>query len=231
MALTTVADIKAYMGITVTTYDTLLATLLARAETLINSICNRELGFAYMGTIVERLNPNQADAAVLKYTPIDPDGETITLTIVRDGATVYTFQSSEFEVNYDTGAVRLLGCAWDGWAAYRDSWNGGGGRRYASSMWRPSFGVGLTSLNAAYSGGYQTIPGDLAQACIEIVKAMFNSRTIDGTFSEKKLGEHGWKLAGAASGGGGSSFGLAGQLQAIKETYLQKYMGGRQYVS
>ena len=47
------------------------------------------------------------------------------------------------------------------------------------------FGVGLKNIKVVYNAGYETIPANLEQACIELVSMKFNTKETDGIKSEK----------------------------------------------
>jgi len=49
---------------------------------------------------------------------------------------------------------------------------------------------GLQNIIVKYTAGYATTPADLEQACIDLVKFMFDKRLTDGSLKSEKLGDY-----------------------------------------
>ena len=157
MALTTTANVKAYLGITVTTYDTLIDRLVLAAQNQVEMFTNRKWDTA---TFTEYHDGNNQDTIVLKNTPI----QSITsIGLRKDNDEWTTIAATGYDFDAGTGVVQLLNSS-------RVLWELG----YDPQHWR-GFGKGLKSVQAVYVAGYDTIPAGLEQATIELVSSMFGS--------------------------------------------------------
>lgn len=64
------------------------------------------------------------------------------------------------------------------------------------------FANGKQNVIVRYTAGYPTIPDDLEQICLDLVKVYFKSRNTDSTVKSEKLGDH--SIAYSEEGGGGA---------------------------
>lgn len=192
--LATVANVKDYLGITVSTYDTLLGDLLSRAESYIFDICGRAPdGFAYAAH-TETLSGDGSDRLSLKYTPLYLAGDG---TITLDGEDVWTtdpLNDPDCPAVFDkySGELRLRAnvegevCAF-GTIPPND-------RRVV-----PYFTESLSNVVVTYYGGYGTpndaLPAVLTQAAIECVKCLYMNRARDPQMLGEQLGEYSYNLS------------------------------------
>jgi hypothetical protein len=207
-SITTLARVKEYMGITVSTYDTVLTTLLNTATKWVKDYCNRPLGWATQA-VVEYATPNDADTIVLKCDPVTAISA---IYIVKNAATAYTFTTPEYEWT-EGGVVRLTGNAVAGW----NDWRWGTFPIGAYVFDKPSFGMGIACVKVEYTGGYATIPEDLQQAVVEIVKGLYQQRTEDTTIESEKLGDYSYKRTAG---------GIRAVFDDVAWMYLSRYQRG-----
>jgi hypothetical protein len=162
-ALTTLANLKAYLGITVADDDLLLESLIDRATDIIETICNRPFKNADAGDLpvaqTEYFNGDGRSKFFLKYYPIS------SITSIHDDPDrVYgadtLIDSDEYAFWADEGIVEFDG---SGLA-----------------------GSGVKNIKIVYKGGYTaaTLPYDIEQICIELVAILYKMRDRIGVSSK-----------------------------------------------
>lgn len=164
--LTVKATVKAELGISGTTDDDLLDTLIHQASARTFSFTGRELASE---TVRERfLVPCGCGVIWLARTPVSAISGTVdvhTLGITEDGTALTV--DTDYEYNPATGEVWRLDS--DG---NRTEWA-------ADAL-----------ITAIYTGGYVTLtnlPHDLERAAIELVKAAYRARTRDPALRSKSI--------------------------------------------
>lgn len=152
--MTLLETVKAELGITVTTYDALLATLIQQASAAIVAYCNREFAeetVVESYRLIERgTGCRTVEALILARVPV-----TVITSVVEDGTTLGT---DEYEVDADTGFLWKL----DG-DDNPTAWSG-------------------PKIVVTYDGGYEmldTLPQDLEAAAIAMVKGRYFARSRD----------------------------------------------------
>lgn len=150
MALTTTAKVKAYLGITDSSEDTLIDDWILAAQAQIERYCNRVFDSA---SFTEYFDGNLKQSVVVRNPPVT------TLTSVsyrkdNDEWTAYASTLHDFDAN--SGVVFFV--------------TGGEEAFLAGLEGRlPRFPQGKKGVRVVYTGGYSSIPADLSQACIELV--------------------------------------------------------------
>ncbi|MBW1777359.1 MAG: phage head-tail connector protein [Deltaproteobacteria bacterium] len=144
MALCSAAQVKAFCGITATTWDTELGNLVNRVDQWIKSYCGRKIeddDYSYLTDDAEAiLDGNNDDELILPEYPIN------SVTTVRINEVAYdesesVFGSGWYIRNASAGILGLRGYKWLG---------------------------GKSNIELVYNAGYETVPTDLVQAAIEI---------------------------------------------------------------
>lgn len=118
--------------------------------------------------------------------------QTVTL-YAADIASEYTFEGDNGFLSVDRSAF--------------EHWDGGPGR----------FPMGAQSVLVEYRAGYETIPDDLEQCCIEVSAMLFRDRRRDKSLVTERLGDYSYSRAAPAGEVMGSS------ILAIMEEYLLEY--------
>lgn len=158
-ALTTVANVKTRLGISVSTYDTVLETLVNNATDWIES----QLGGRRVKQTTytqETYDGGGCDIFLRQYPGAD-------LTACEYNAGDYAtavwtaFQTSQYTLVTDGGYVHFTAPT-------------------------PK---GVRNLRFTYKGGYATIPSDLQVLCEELAGREFNRRKADGMLSEAVDGQ------------------------------------------
>lgn len=154
MALTTTANVKAYLGITVSTYDTLIDRLVLAAQAEIERFC----GLAFdSASHTEYFDGNRKPSVVLTNTPVTA---VASVSYRKDNDEWTAYDATTYDWDADTGILELLSTA--------ELWIAG-----ADGLARRGFPKGNKAVRVAYTGGYSSIPADLQQACIELVAYMY----------------------------------------------------------
>lgn len=157
MAAVTVASIKEYLGITVTTYDTLLGNLLTRMHSFVESYCER---------VIEKANYTEQHDGTLE------NGGLLILNVFPVISLTSLYDDLEREFKDGT----LIAAA--DYVIYKDE-----GTIQLDN--EKQFKEGLQNIKAVYEAGYTTYPADLEQALIELVARKFQRRGSEGVKSEK----------------------------------------------
>ena len=152
-ALTSLANLKSYLNLSITTHDTMLEDLVDRATELAENITNRKLKArdyhydsdesAYDADNAA-LDGNDRDRIILPQYPIN------SVTTLRINTMAIDARGTVFDSGYvidkKNGIIILAGYIFTG---------------------------GIKNIELAYNAGYSTVPEDLAQACIEQAAWMF----------------------------------------------------------
>ena len=151
MALTTLANVKAYIG-SPDADDSLIESLIPRAQSMIEIYCGRKFDEA---EFTEYHDGNNQRTITLKNTPVSD----VASVGYRSGpATWSDFPTTAYDWTAN-GIVELLHGSFSGtfYAMGRSE--------------QRLFGSGIKSTKTVYTGGFASgeIPGDLEQGCIELV--------------------------------------------------------------
>jgi len=167
-ALTSVADVKTYLGITVTSDDALLEMFINQGTDWIESYCGnrRFLDSTYTDEVYESqftsseqqhptIERNRQFWLSTKQYPIT-DTQAV-IVKYRNGTSVWDVQNADVYDTYeDRGQIYLF--------------------------------AGMPNIRKAikltYSAGYETIPNDLALACIKLVARQYEKRKSQGKKQE-----------------------------------------------
>ena len=155
LALTTTAKVKTYLGITASTDDALIATLVLAAQAKIERFCNRKFDSA---TFTEYYDGNNQPSIVLTNPPID---SITSVGFLASSTTYTTIDATSYVFDTESGIVELLG-------GVRVLWELGGDVRTFCV-----FPKGTNAVKVVYVGGYSTIPYDLEHATNELVGLMY----------------------------------------------------------
>ncbi len=189
MALITLAEYKAYAGITGTDLDTQLAVLLSIAQEQVRSMAGRSItdGFESASrTLV--LDGNGQNALQLVEWPVT---SITSVSEIDDQGTATAYATTDYSVEAKTGLLhrgrytasgRFAGDSAGGWqgAGVYDTWGTA-----------PCWPEGETNISVVYTGGYATIPYGIKMACYRAIdmlradagKGNFTSETISGDYS------------------------------------------------
>lgn len=196
MAITTNTEYKTWAGITATTWDSLITTLISAASRRAEIACNRTRTASgatsfESGTWTEVFNGEGQEAIQLRNWPIT-SVTSVTLT-AGDGTTIRTVASTEYKINLANG-VLAFAPSYAGRFARVSSGDGfgpGWGSDYDNGSEHgvhPRFSDQYRNVTVVYVGGYSTVPDDLKMAIWQIVDLLFNMRANDPTVKSESIG-------------------------------------------
>lgn len=217
--LTSTSLVKSQLGITSSTYDTIIGTLSVNAERLMANMCDRRDDSAGMvGTTSSWLSATHTqnipgaiwNALQLRYWPCTAVTSVAIYTSVTSSVTLGSYL---YRVDQDTKTLRFLGqqpVAWDGGFIAADY-------PYAVQTIQTQNSYPYTSV--VYTGGFTggSIPGDLSQAATELTCQMFLRRKRDNSLTGETLGKYSYTAADIK--------GWGDYLEMFKQTYLMNYLG------
>lgn len=211
MVIASASNVKEWLGISVSTYDTAIDNFGTRAEARIAKMCNRPDGFA-TGTKTEYFDGENSDRVVLTNTPVTA---ITSVQLLSQGSVVETIASTYYTYDTNSGVLALessyVARYFGGAYLYgNDRGTTDGGRRMA-----PNLSSGYRNVKVIYTGGYSTYPDDLKQAVIEYTAFMFKARSLNPALQSHTLGQHTWTM---------SPDGIKSFENYLAETYLRDYI-------
>lgn len=181
--LTTIANLKDWLGITGGDSDAFLDRIILAAEARIRGICNSRTSFL-TGTYVENFDGNNSQMLRLKHTPV----ASITSIVNASG----TVDASTYSLNSGRGVVGFT------YAGRSTKWStafASGQIVTGQSFPSPSFGDNFNDVVVTYIGGYANIaavPADLSQAALELAAIYYQSRDRDPGLQSETMGAYSW---------------------------------------
>ena len=161
--LTTLANVKQYLGVTATTDDALLTRLISAASSWIQVFTNRSFAVA---SFTDVLDGNGTERAMLQNYPI----ATLTSVTAREDNGVAI---DPLSLVFDARTVTIV-----------QPQNFTPGMTY-----RTRFPLGKSNLTVVYTAGYATTPMDIEECCIEMVALRYREKDRVGTSSVNVKGE------------------------------------------
>jgi len=142
--LTSLAEVKDFLLIDVTTWDSFISKLITRVSKLFDSYCRRPLKARDLDKV---LDGNGTNTLWLPTYPINSITK-LWLSKDQEWTSANEISANNYYVNVDTGRLRLT--KGDVFPDYPDS------------------------VRIQFNGGYSTVPADLEEACIEEVARRFH---------------------------------------------------------
>jgi hypothetical protein len=181
--LTNRTDLKTYLGLSGTTYDDLLDDLLEEAEDRIRRICNKGEGLFASGPRTEKKPGLGYPIVYLTHRPVTAIASVKLYYSATDSSTL---ASDVYRINDEGSAVMVYD-----WT--RIAWDSGEPEPpLRSAMWRP-YARGLSAYpytEIVYTGGYGTIPDDLAGIAKWYAAQLYMGRGINATLQSENLGDY-----------------------------------------
>ncbi|MBX3376051.1 MAG: hypothetical protein KF678_03495 [Phycisphaeraceae bacterium] len=186
MAIIATSNYKAYAGITVSTWDTLLNTLITAAQAKVERYCNRVFDTA---TFTEYYSGDDAGCLILKNTPIT---SVTSVSYVAPDGNNYALPTNAYRFDPETGELFLIPRGLKKATASNSL-----GVPYISNWQRPSFSEGFRNYVVVYVGGYggtYVMPTDLQLAMYQYVDELFvpvkNGAAVDTSMQNETLGDY-----------------------------------------
>lgn len=191
MALTTLQELKTYLGITSTSEDDRLNAFIAQATAVINNFCVRRLEDA---NYTEYYEGNNRREFALKQYPVN---SITSIHLDSDGYYGHgdnAFSSddllvlgTDYTYNSVTGIVYKLSGSWP---AVRVA--------YDQATQVGQFEHGLGNIKVIYNAGYTTIPDDLKYAANNFIAMMRRTAGTGGTFQSESFDYYSYSLPSTA---------------------------------
>lgn len=156
---------KAYLGISGTSYDTLLTDLIGAASKAVEGYCRRPFEAA---SYTEYLDGNADTVLQVSKVPVT---SLTSVTIGPNEATPEVIAGSDFVLDQATGQIKLK----------------------PTSTATPYFPRGFRNVKVIYAAGFATIPDDVKLACAMIVSNAYNLHAKDNTLAAESLGDYSYQ--------------------------------------
>ena len=192
--LTTTARVKDDLGISVSTYDTIIGRVIERASALIVAYCQRE--FAQQ-RIIETLAGDGTETLILSRYPV-----TTLHSVTYDGTEVTA--SNYFLDDANSGIIRNPN-TWEPTSRELD---------YSVDY---TYGYVLHS----FGSGTPTLPAEIEQACIEIVRSMYYSRQRDSAVASESVPQV-YSVRYNNENGMGGALGIPAAAALLLEPYRER---------
>jgi len=206
--LVTTAAYKAWRGITTSTYDTFIGTILDWVSSDIRDYCSRSESNGFESATRTEYYSGPDDAIIqLRERPVTSI-TSVTQTYAGGGTTV--LDSSSYRVDADSGLLSRIDVQRGRFASYSASYLGQGGDFKPS----PRFEEGFNNFTVVYVAGYATIPGALQKATCLLADMLFNGRGRDLSLQSETIGQYSYTLADQT------------KVDAIRMSLLRGYVTG-----
>jgi hypothetical protein len=191
--LTTLAALQEYLSITDSSYDAVLTNTLERAEDRIRRVCGKGDGLFASASRTEKIPGTGRPIIYLTHRPV-----TVITSVIAyaDASTSSTLTSTTYRINDEQTGVMLTD-----WA--NPLWDMGGPEyRRTSALWRPYAReqTAYPYTQVIYTGGYATIPDDLAECALWLASQMYRERGVNYAVQSESLGHYSYTLANSANG-------------------------------
>jgi hypothetical protein len=190
--LVSTAEYKAWRGITVSTYDSIIATLLGWVSTDIRRYCGRDLTNGFESATRTETYAGSGDIYIqLREWPIT---SITSVTQVYAGGDTSVVDADTYRVDADNG---LLACV-DARRGRFASWQVNASNGYAGNwLPAPNFTEGFLNYSVVYVGGYSTIPADLHMATCLLTDLLYTRRGVDLSLKSENIGQYSYTRADA----------------------------------
>ena len=168
--LTTLTSVKMWLGLTGQSDDALLTSLVSRASDLCKTYLKRDIISA---TYTETINGTGTARVQVKHFPI-----TAVTSVSVYGVAIPASVNGSYGYAWDEYGIYLVG---------NPTWNNQG--QTFDGLQGGCFPPNPQSVVVVYTGGYATVPTDLAQSVDELVGYLWTRRKRIGEFSKSVGGE------------------------------------------
>lgn len=189
----TATEYKSYAGITATTWDTPLATLVTAISIQIRRYCGRDLSTGFeSATWTHYFDGSETEYLQLSEWPL---ASITSIATLDDAGTATTVTSTDYRTELATGRVYYLGAVAGRFAGALDSFGGGVIDRWGTY---PRWPLGFNNIKVIYvtSAG---VPVDVKYAAYRMVDLAFSNRA-RGDMKSESLGGYSYTRADVTEG-------------------------------
>lgn len=190
--LTNRTDLKTYLGIAGTANDDLLDDLLEEAEDRIRRLCGKGEGLFASGARTEKRPGVGYPIVYLTHRPVTA---ITSVKVYYSSTDSSTLDSTTYRINDEASAVMVYD-----WT--RIAWDSGEPDPPRSTLWRP-YARGLSAYpytEVVYTGGYSTIPDDLAGHAKWYAAQLYLSKGVNASLQSESLGHYSYTRAAGMPG-------------------------------
>lgn len=191
--LVSTSEYKAWRGISGSSQDTFIATILGWVSADVRRFCGRNLtnGFE-SATRTETYSGSDDTTIQLREWPIT---SVTSVTQLWAGGSSEVLDSTTYRVDSDTGLLSRIDVWRNRFASVRTDGS------MVSGTWKPEphFAEGFFNFSVVYVGGYSTIPGDIQQAVCRLADILYVGRGRDLSLQSENLGQYSYTLADASN--------------------------------
>jgi hypothetical protein len=206
MALTTISEYKSYAGISGSTLDSILTTLLSVAQDQIERYCDRPAGGFESGSKTENVDGTGSEYMLVKCWPVT---SVTTLKYRTMDGSLVTVAASDYRLEASLGRITRTGAA-SGRFAFDDGYTPLEG--VAEFATYPQFAEGLGNYEVVYVGGFSTVPDALKLAVWKQMDHLYGTRRKSGNAKSESIGDYSITYA---DGDGGGVGGLTESVRSI----------------
>lgn len=191
IVLTTLAAVKQQLGITVTTFDSELTTIIEQAEDWILRRCNFDPAeFDVGGEYTEYFDGNQSDRVVLTYVPISG---TPVVKLLGYGSEEITVSTNLYTYDPNSGVLAFKQTEVGRWLYGLGYGTGNMDQLNPGRIPGLNFGWGFRNVKVTYAGTEYAggvVPPSLARAAQEMSVWMYRAKRDDPSIQSEKLGDY-----------------------------------------
>lgn len=182
MPISTISGYKAYAGITGTSEDSLLTTLLNMAQSAMERYCGRSFDQA---TLTEIVNGTGGPTIRAPRFPVT----TLTSVEVRTGESAWTVvASSGYRLDGAAGLIWSLDYT-DARVPVESTWDDVS-VSYSTVAGSGGWPKGFQNIRLSYVGGFATAPDDLVWALYRVIDRMYAERRRDPNIKGESIGAY-----------------------------------------
>lgn len=204
MAIATTAEYKVWAGISGSTYDSVIAVVIAGVQKEMEDYCGRL--FDYQDDAVEYYDGTDTDYLVVANVPIRAIASI--KVVANSGSAVptvlYTYPTTAYSFDQNTGVIRLLGGS-DSFI-YDDENGIGAAPAFERAATSARFPAGYRNIQVSYDAGYgaspaqAVMPDSLKLALYKLVDMQMAMRGKDTSLASENLGQYSYTRAAGAGG-------------------------------
>lgn len=187
--LTNRTDVKTYLGLSGTSYDDLLDDLLEQAEDTIRRICGKGTGLFASAARTEKFPGAFQEIIYVTHRPVTA---VTSVKVYTSSSNYTTVDSTWYRINDEGTAVMLAGDVDD------IAWDIGDPAPPVSRLWRRYAARQVKAYpytELVYTGGYGTIPDDLAGHAKWYTGQLFMNRRTNSAMQSESLGDYSYTRA------------------------------------
>lgn len=181
---TTLIQVKAELGITASSADGLLVSLIQAASDRIETYTGRTFA---KEQVTESFGSDGRLTQLLERTPV------ISIDTVKYNGSTTGVSSTQIEIRDSDAGIIFRDYNNEGWKDDRILVQNiePSPTRWKNNKWEITYTAGyvMPGEGSTSSSDYRTLPHDLEHACVQLVKSMWHARTLDPNVAIRRVGD------------------------------------------